>query len=430
MNVSILAIGNELLDGAVIESNSNTISEELQKIKLSILRKIIVRDSRDEIIDALEFLKSRSDIIIITGGLGPTEDDKTRESVALFLGKKLVFDPGIFGDISSKFLRLKVQMPLENRKQAEIIEGSLVLKNPRGTAPGFIISGPPVMAAFPGVPSELANMLPDFTEFLLKNYPIKKNNTSIYVKTIGDAESLLDETLKGMEDKSIVIGTVANYGQVDLRFDVPEADENKALEIVKNQIRAFPEICRHIFSYNRKDTIASAVLRKMKETKKHFITAESCTGGLVSKLFTDSPGSSEAFLGSVVTYDNILKNKVLEVPDAVLREHGAVSFECASAMLAGLRRITDADYYVSVTGIAGPDGGSSEKPVGTVYIGFAKGQEEAVIRFQFNGQRENIRYRSAMRVFEMLWEDLSFGAVNYHKLSSLAEIRTNQEGMK
>lgn len=424
MRISLLAIGTELLDGLVVENNSIAVSQELNKIGLALEQKMAVRDEKSGILAALNYLAQSSDIIIITGGLGPTEDDKTRECIAEFSGRKLQFDPSIIEMIKKKFSAMKMYMADENKNQAFVIEGSIVLNNPAGTAPGFIIPGRPLIASFPGVPSELAAMFPDFANYLELNFKIEKTFTSIYIRTIGLPESYLDEQLKILKKKGIVVGTIANFGQVDLRLDIPETDKNKALEIAKREMAEFPEIQNHIFSYDKNESIVMSVLKKLIAKNKKVLFAESCTGGLLSKLITDIPGSSAAFYGSLVVYDNKLKTKLLGVKEAALEKFGAVSFETAEGMLKGLKEIAEADYYLSVTGIAGPDGGTKEKPVGTIFIGFGKKDKTVLMHFRFNNQRDRNRNRTAMRVFEILWEDLTFGSLDFNHYTGLIEFRS------
>lgn len=423
MNISILTIGSELLEGIVTDTNSNFLADSLLPLGLTVRRKIAVRDTEKDILEALNYLSSNSDIIITTGGLGPTEDDKTRECVAKFLNRKLEPDESVLQDITNKFQFMKIPMPDQNKKQALVIENSIIIPNTRGTAPGFIIPGKPLIAAFPGVPSELSELFPFLLDFIKRNYIFAKPYTSVYFKTIGTPESILDAKFTQLKEKNIIVGTIAHFGQVDIRFDIPESNEIKAFEIAQKEINKFPEIAGKVFSTSPHESIYAAVVKKLVAEKKKVILAESCTGGLISKLITDVPGSSAALLGSFVTYDNILKEKVLQVPFEILNTHGAVSFETAFAMIEGLQKIQISDYYISITGIAGPEGGSTDKPVGTVFIGFGKTNQTTVFKFKFNGGREIIRTRIATRVFEILWQDLLYGTID-ETISHLIEKKT------
>lgn len=423
MRIAVLAIGNELLDGLVVENNSIYLSKELSKIGLSVDQKMAVRDEKDKILSALAYLSGNSDIIIITGGLGPTEDDKTRETVAEFSGKKLNLDESILRWITGRFAHMKIKMAPENNKQAYVIEGSIVIPNPTGTAPGFILPGKPIITSFPGVPSELKTMLPDLLKYIQANYSIRKDISSVYFRTIGLPESYLDQSFKVLQNKGITVGTIAHFGQVDIRFDIPIAGKEKAMEIAKQELTAFPDIEKRVFSFNPEESIIEAVFHLLKAREKKVLFAESCTGGLLSKMITDIPGSSSVFLGSLVTYDNSLKQKILGVKNETLRSHGAVSFEAAREMLEGLKNIAAADYYISVTGIAGPDGGSPEKPVGTVFIGFGSKTQTVLMRFLFSAERDKNRDRSSMRVFEILWEALVYGSPDYKNYFGLIDFQ-------
>jgi len=418
MVISILATGSELLDGSVIETNSNFIAMELQKIGLPVSSKICVRDSSEDLLSALGFLSRKSNVIIITGGLGPTEDDKTRQSAAEFYGRKLVYDESVWQGIEKIFTRARLKLADENKKQAFVIEGSAIIPNPAGTAPGFIIAGETVLAAFPGVPSELKSMFPFFIDFLLKTGNDIKRRTSVFVKTIGLPESYVDEECAKISGKDAVIGTIAGMGQVTLRYDFrDELPYDNALENVKSWLSLAPDIVKRVFSYDPGSSIEHTLVELLKSRGKKLLMAESCTGGLISKLITDVPGSSGAFSGSVVSYADEIKTACLGVNPQTIKIFGAVSFETAHEMTEGLSMLGSPDYCVSVTGIAGPGGGTPEKPSGTVFISLrysekGKAVRSGVYQFLFTGSREMVRMRTAMKVFEMLWLDLTYGEID------------------
>lgn len=424
MRISLLTVGTELLDGMVPETNSNWIENELGKAGLALQRKMTVRDDEREIANALEYLRNKSDLIVLTGGLGPTDDDKTRNAAASFLGKKLETDQKILEDIREKFRALNLPMPARNEKQAQVIPGSVILKNPKGTAPGFIfVKSTLALAALPGVPSELQSMFPDLLKYLFGNFHIVPESGSLFIRTIGLPEAYLDEKISALvSDKGYSVGTVAHFGQVDIRLDKRNAKKDESAEVAKTALENAPDIRDRTFSMDRDVDIAQALVRKMTQKGTRLAVAESCTGGMISKLVTDVPGSSQVFLGGAVVYDDRIKNRLLGVDARVIESFGAVSFETAFAMTEGLRKIAGADYCVSVTGIAGPDGGSLEKPVGTVFIGFGKKDETAVMRFHFGGNRDNVRTRSALKVFEILWLDLTLGKVDYPDLRGLKDL--------
>lgn len=424
MRISLLTIGTELLDGMILETNSRWIENTLANAGLALQRKMTVRDDDREIVNAMEFLKNKSDLIILSGGLGPTDDDRTRNAVASFLGKKLETDRSLLEDLRAKFRTMKMPMPARNEKQAQVIPGSVVIPNPKGTAPGFIfIKSTLAIAALPGVPSELQAMFPELLDFLNKNFHIVRETNDLFFRTIGLPEGYLDEVISSlMKDKGYSVGTIARFGQVDIRLEKKNTIKEEAAEDLRTALEKLPEVRDRTFSMDRKTDIEEALVKKMTGKGVRLILAESCTGGLISKLITDIPGASKVLLGGLVVYDDRMKKKLLDIDSATLDRSGAVSFDTAFAMINGLRRITEAEYYISVTGIAGPDGGSLEKPVGTVFIGFGKKDESAVMRFQFGGNREDVRSRTAMKVFELLWIDLTCGKVNYPEQRGLKDL--------
>lgn len=268
MHISFLSIGNELLDGMVSETNSCFAAKELSKIGLSLAQKISIRDIKSDINRVLGYLKDSSDIILVCGGLGPTNDDITRDCISEFTGKRLSFSKEAMEDIKRKFHKMNLEIPEENKKQAYILEDSIIVNNPKGTAPGFILPGTPVIAALPGVPSELKAMFPDIIQYLIDNYYIKPDTTSVFAKTIGIPESQLDEKIKVFSAKGITVGTIAHYGQVDFRMDIPNGDYEEALEIARKEIAGVPEIERRIFSFDPEESIVSIILKKLIEMKK------------------------------------------------------------------------------------------------------------------------------------------------------------------
>lgn len=418
MRISILAIGSELLAGSVTDTNSIFIAGELKKSGYSVKTKMCVRDNPDDLNAALKYLGETSDIIIITGGLGPTDDDVTRQCVAGFTENKLVFDQAIWEEISNKFSRNRIKIADENRKQAYIIEGSMIIPNNAGTAPGFIVKGPPVISAFPGVPSELEQMFYFFLDFLKSSFGRGSPGASVFVNTIGLPESYLDDECRKIAGESVKLGTIANSGQVTLRFDFTNGqDYTSSLGYIKSRISGLPVISKRIYSYEPGMTIENLLVKKMIDMDKRAFFAESCTGGLISKLISDNPGSSAVLLGSIVCYSNDIKTSCLGVKQQTLVNSGAVSFETAEEMAGGLVKLGRSDYCISVTGIAGPDGGTPGKPVGTVFICFGKKGpgSDFIYRtysFMFPGTRDMIRKRTAIKVFEMLWLDLTYGVID------------------
>ena len=397
MKVGMLAIGNELLDGMVQESNSGFAARELFARGHSLERVILVKDDPDAIVAALKNL-SEFGFIITSGGLGPTEDDLTRECAASFAGVPLYRDESLVSGIRKRFEHMRIVMPESNKKQADRPSGSTIIPNPRGTAPGFILKCPErntVIASLPGVPSELENMFPFVLESLDQLSTPKVQFVSVYFKTIGEAESLLNDKIKQAGGPDLQFGTIAQQGMVTVRLDLPVKDKELALKSANELLSKIPDVQRFVFTMDRTETIYQAVIRLLVQRKMTVMIAESCTGGLVSKLFTDVPGSSQVFLGGIVTYDNTIKEKLLGVNPDTLKNKGAVSFETAGEMLKGISERNNSDYALSITGIAGPDGGTAEKPVGTVYIGLKTPRQSMI--FHFQSQRNQGFHQTADR---------------------------------
>lgn len=427
MRVSLLTIGSELLDGTVTDTNSVFIASELENAGLELAMKLAVPDDAALIKESLAFLSTRSDLVLLTGGLGPTEDDKTREVTADYLGKKLFFSEGIAEGIQEKFKGMHLRMPHENRRQAMVIEGAEIIENPNGTAPGFLVSGPVSYAAFPGVPSELYPMFRAFLPDWISRSGFKRASSTVYLRTTGIPESALDETVSASLPEGASYGTVANYGMTDIRLTLPGCSPEEALSKARQWISGLPGFEKRLYATDRKTTLAAAVLNRLASEGKTLAAAESCSGGLISKLFTDVPGSSRAYLGGVVSYSNALKEHWLGVEPETFSKHGAVSFETAQAMLKGLREHTGADFGVAVTGIAGPEGGSEEKPVGTVFIGIYQGEARQVFRFHFPGDRAMVRDRTANRVLNLVWDMVQNGLPLESGYSSQKDQQFNRE---
>ncbi|NPV02521.1 MAG: CinA family nicotinamide mononucleotide deamidase-related protein [Brevinematales bacterium] len=422
MKAALLTIGNELLDGRIIDTNSVYIERELLGKGIVTSAKLTVRDDLNEIRAGLDYLARFAECIIITGGLGPTVDDLTREAVAGFLGRKLVFDPAVFAMVESFFLRLGRKAPDGNKSQANVIDGSEVLTNPNGTAPGFYIDTvyhgrPLAIASFPGVPSELRGMFPALMDRLNAENTIP----SVYVRTVGLPEGLLNDRIAKILPEGLSFGTIAIPGMTDLRFDNTTRAEIDAL------LDKAPLVRRKTYTFDTDETIAAAVVREMTALGKNLTTAESCTGGMIASMITDAAGSSAVFLGGVTVYDNRLKERLLNVPAETLAEYGAVSHETAFAMLAGLRGIADTDYRIAVTGIAGPSGGTDAKPVGTVFIGYSDPRGDISLRFYFHGGRGMVRTRASVKVFEILYDALKYGKPDLDRIGAL-EIRRGNGG--
>jgi nicotinamide-nucleotide amidase len=407
----IISIGTELLLGHVLDTNSQFLAQELASLGINCFFRCTVGDNKSRIRTAVCAALQRSDIVITTGGLGPTADDLTTESLAEIFNVPLDFDQSVLDKIESFFKAAGYEMPSNNRKQALRPQGANILPNPNGTAPGIIWQleelllkkqglgpAPKFILTFPGVPSELQAMwVHTARPFLEKNF-VRQTIWSCQLKHIGIGESALAQKYAHL--LNLANPTVAPYagnGECRLTVTGKAATETEAKAIAQPVINEILKTSGTLCYGFNDETIESALGKLLIDKQKTLSVAESCTGGLVSKRLTDVPGSSAYIKLNAVTYSNEAKIKVLGVPEELMQKYGAVSAECAEAMAKGIMRLADADMGLSITGIAGPDGGSAEKPVGLVYIGLANKQKFKGIELRLPSQlsRNNIRQRSA-----------------------------------
>ena len=387
MKAGIFLVGTELLNGATIDTNSIYIAEELNKYGIEIEFKMTVRDVMDEIVKALKYAKKNVDLVILTGGLGPTDDDITKEAMAKFLKKKLIIDEKEKAELLKKYKSYK-NPNKTNFKEVEKPEGAISFKNDVGMAPAVYIDG---LVAFPGFPNELKNMFPKFLKYYVKENNLK---TQIYIKdiiTYGIGESTLENTVKDLftEEGIFYEFLVKDYGTL-IRLQTSSKNKKNVEKIVK---KLYNRISEFIIGEDN-DRIENTIYECLNSGKKPLTisTAESCTGGMIASKLIEVPGISENFIESIVSYSNEAKIKRLKVKKETLEKYGAVSEEVAREMLAGLKT----DVAISTTGIAGPGGGTKEKPVGLVYIGIRVKDEVKIFRRELKGDRNKIRQRAMM----------------------------------
>ena len=387
MKAGIFLVGTELLNGATIDTNSIYIAEELNKYGIEIEFKMTVRDVMSEITKALTYAKKNVDLVILTGGLGPTDDDITKEAMAKFLKKKLVVDEKEKKELLKKYKAYK-NPNKTNFKEVEKPEGAVSFKNDVGMAPAVYIDG---MVAFPGFPNELKNMFPKFLKYYVKENNLK---SQIYIKdiiTYGIGESVLETTVKDLFTEGDIFYEflVKDYGTL-IRLQTKIENKKNVAKIVK---KLYNRISEFIIGEDD-DRIENTIYECLNSGEKPLTisTAESCTGGMIASKLIEVPGISTNFIESIVSYSNEAKIKRLKVKKETLEKYGAVSEEVAREMLAGLKT----DVGISTTGIAGPDGGTKDKPVGLVYIGIKVKDEVKVFRRELKGDRNKIRQRAMM----------------------------------
>ena len=387
MKAGIFLVGTELLNGATIDTNSIYIAEELNKYGIEIEFKMTVRDVMDEIVKALKYAKKNVDLVILTGGLGPTDDDITKEAMAKFLKKKLVVDEKEKKELLKKYKSYK-NPNKTNFKEVEKPEGAISFKNDVGMAPAVYVDG---LVAFPGFPNELKNMFPKFLKYYVKENNLK---SQIYIKdiiTYGIGESVLETTVKDLFTEGDIFYEflVKDYGTL-IRLQTKIENKKNVAKIVK---KLYNRISEFIIGEDD-DRIENTIYECLNSGEKPLTisTAESCTGGMIASKLIEVPGISENFIEGIVSYSNEAKIKRLKVKKETLEKYGAVSEEVAREMLAGLKT----DIGISTTGIAGPGGGSKDKPVGLVYIGIKVKDEVKVFKRELKGDRNKIRQRAMM----------------------------------
>lgn len=402
ITVEVINIGSELLYDRV-NTNINLISQILLKIGLKISKCIIVGDKKENIKEAFLNSFKNSDIVIITGGLGPTFDDVTREAISEAIHRNLVFDEKIWGKIKEKFKKRNIEPPEIVKRQAYKIEGSYIIENLNGTAPGMMIEkNGKLIFLFPGVPFELKPMIENCLDLIEKKFKGEKNITNVF-SVIGIPESEVEMRMKDIiEEFKENFTVLAHPNLIELVLSLPESMNEKFKEIDEEMKKRFG------INYLGMNcpSIPELIGKILKEKKLKLAIAESCTGGLACKLITDISGSSEYFQGGFITYSNILKKKILKVPKAILRKYGAVSEETAIYLAKNAKKYGKADVSLSFTGIAGPTGGTPEKPVGLVWIGVAYKKICFAKKFIFSGDRQTVRERAVYKGFEILRECL------------------------
>ncbi len=409
MKLEVVTIGTELVLGLTPDTNAADLGRALAAAGAEIVRHVSVPDRpaaiRAAIADALE----RTGFVIATGGLGPTRDDMTKHEVAALFGKPLRLDEGVLRSLEARFRRLGRPMPAVNRTQAEVPEGATVLPNPRGTAPGLWLEDPRaggggrVAVLLPGVPSEMRGLL---VEEVLPRIAQRVGGGRVVLsrtlRTTGVPESALAERIGPVEDDiaPLTLAYIPSVDGVDLRltaWSLPPEEAERRLAEAAVGLRARLE--EHYYGQDGAD-LAAVVLDQLRGQR--LAVGESCTGGVIAARITAVPGASEVFVGGVVAYADGVKSDLLAVPAATLEAHGAVSEETVRAMAEGVQRRFEAGATIAVTGIAGPGGGTPDKPVGTVWLAARIGADTRVLKRVFPGDRGEIRARAAQAALDLL----------------------------
>lgn len=416
MFVELITTGSELLLGATLNSHQQWIGRQLAGIGLPVNRQLTVPDTGTAIADAVSEALTRADLVITTGGLGPTSDDRTRDEIARLLNLSLTEDPEVRQQIELVFKRRNRPFPPNfetiARTQAQVPAGAIVLKNEHGSAPGLAIdvAAPShagrgkLLIMLPGPPRELHPMFLAHAIPLLKTrFPEVGTFSCLTFHTIGVGESRVEDAIRPhlveLEADGLEIGYCARVGEVDVRLTGlgPKGEEL----VTEASLRVRRLLGKFIYSESGQ-SLEEVIVHLLAESKQTLVTAESCTGGFVSHCLTNVPGASAVLLGGLVTYSNEFKRELLGVREETLTAHGAVSEETAREMAEGARTRYHADYAIAITGIAGPSGGSTEKPVGTVFIGVADATGVDVQRHQNAFDRETFKFITGRQSLEML----------------------------
>lgn len=410
MRASILAVGSELLGTERLDTNSLLLTGQLEHYGVELRRKAVVGDDVEELSGLMEELFGASDLVLVTGGLGPTADDLTRQAVAAALGLGLVESAEIVADIEAKFASFGMRMPEVNRRQAEVIEGAEVLANRRGTAPGLRVDHDRgTLFLFPGVPHELEAMVEGaLVPWLESNAGHRPLEMRLF-KVACVPESTAEETLAPAYEEfgPEAIGVLASAGELQIRL-TPRGGAAGEGGLDRLESRVAQLMGDAAFTRRLDEGLEAVVGRLLGDAGRTVTTAESCTGGLIAERLTGVAGSSAWFIGSAVTYADRLKVELLGVDSSLIERHGAVSREVAEAMATGVRRRLASDYGLAVTGIAGPSGGSEEKPVGTVHVALAGPTGDLLVhrRLRLPGDRQRVRRLTSQWALDLLRREL------------------------
>lgn len=407
MTVEIIAVGTEILLGNIVNTNAAYLAEKCAALGLSCYHQDVVGDNEERLSETLKLALSRSDIVLLSGGLGPTQDDLTKEVAAKVCGKELYLHEPSKEAIRQFFAERKLEITENNWKQAMVPEGCIVVENPGGTAPGIIMAenGKHVVL-MPGPPGELIPMF----ERSIMPYLAGLTNGVIYSQTVkicgvgeSKAESMIEDLVDAQQNPTIA--TYAKTGEVHLRVTSTATDEKEAKRLVKPVVKELKgRFGNHVYTTDNDVTLEKAVVDLLAANKLTACTVESCTGGMLSARLINVPGVSEVFKSGYVTYSNKSKRRLLGIKKNLLMKHGAVSEQIAREMAKTAAALARTDVSVSTTGIAGPDGGTPEKPVGLVYIGCNVCGRITVKECHFHGSREKIRESTVAAALSLMRE--------------------------
>lgn len=403
---SVITIGDELLIGQVIDTNSAWIAQQLNKAGIAVKNRFSVGDDPDEIWNALDIEQEESDIVLITGGLGPTGDDITKPLLCKYFNGKMVVNEGALQNVKRLFEKVYHRPVSEvNLKQAEVPDVCEVIQNKRGSAPGMLFhKEETIFISMPGVPYEMQGIMEEVIPHLKKSFELPE----IIHKTIltaGIGESAIAEIIKDFENKlpqEIRLAYLPNYGMVRLRLTTSGFDRIKTEKIINDRFIELKELVKQYIVTDEDETMQEVLGKILLKNKETISTAESCTGGAIASLITSVPGASVYFQGSIVSYSNDVKQSFLNVKKDTLEKYGAVSDETVKEMLSGLLQKMNTTYGIAVSGIMGPDGGTDDKPVGTVFIAVGNKESHAVHQLKQRFERKKNIEVTAMMALNLM----------------------------
>jgi nicotinamide-nucleotide amidase len=406
MKAEIITIGDEILIGQIIDTNSSWLGQELGRLGISVVHRTSVGDDSRHILQALGDARNRADIILITGGLGPTKDDITKSTLCEYFQAKLILNEKVLEWVSQIFARRKLPMIESNKSQAMVPSNCEVLFNRSGTAPGmWFDADAKIFISMPGVPFEMKTIFTEEVVPRLKqrfSLPVIIHRT---IQTCSIGESFLAKRIEVWENALppyIKLAYLPNVGQVRLRLSGYGDDREKLHDEIEVQVKKLYELIGSYIYGEGDDTLQQVVGTLLRERKKTLATAESCTGGYIAHLLTSVPGSSAYYTGSVISYANEIKIHELGVSEHMLKTEGAVSEVCIKQMASGIRKKFNTDYAIATSGIAGPDGGTAAKPVGTVWIAVSSKDETTAHLYNMGDNRERTIQRSAIEALDLL----------------------------
>jgi len=409
MDVEIITIGDELLSGHTVDTNAAFIARQLNAIGYTVRYRSSVGDSLEQMEEAFQLALRRARVVIATGGLGPTEDDNTKKAIVKVFKRNLIFLEDVLDEIKARFARRGVEMPPINQNQALLPQGATYFPNEHGSALGIMISEKGrSFIALPGVPKEMEQITRDSVIPYLKGLRAGKAIEVITLRTTGVGESKLTEFIApGLKpDSGVKLAYLPTYGGVDLRVTAVDDNADGARAKANDLVRHLEAtVGKYLFGRDE-DTLEAVVGQLLKDNDLTLSVAESCTAGQLGNLITAESGASDYFLGGIISYSNDAKTNLLGVDTAIIKSHGAVSEECAVAMAEGCRKKFGSSYAISVTGIAGPSGGTDEKPVGTTWIGLSSSHAKYAKKFAYGTNRNVNRTRAAYAALELLRREI------------------------